>query len=97
MVRVGAERDAYSFAPGNAQERQIYVLSIGIAVDLDRFVQSGRFGKDSRPIGGETQSEVVNATAGMTLHVNIRITYRTQISFRLVFRFAKRRMEGAEN
>ena len=77
MVSVGAERNARAFAPSDLEERDVEILTIGITVDFERLIQLRRFDKNARPIGGQTESEVVNTPARVAENVKLGIPQRS--------------------
>src|SRR5207237_1640278 len=83
-VGIGSQRNAASCLRGKPNQIDIEVLAIGIRIDLDCLVQVGGDGEDARPIRGQAEPEIVNAPPWMTENLDVGITQRLEIAFRLI-------------
>src|SRR5436305_860348 len=94
-MRVGAQRNAAACFPCDVQQVNVEVLSVRIAVDLDRFVQPRSFVKDILPLGRESKAKVVNPATRMTKDLDRRIAQRSDVPRRLIFLRAQRGVNTA--
>jgi hypothetical protein len=72
-------------------------LTIGIAVNLDRFIKFGGKIKDALPISLQPQTKIVNSSTRMAQYVNVRISQSCEVALSLIFFLAQRRMKAAEH
>jgi hypothetical protein len=75
------------------EQSEMQVLTIRVTIDLERFVEFGGFGEDTPPIGGQSRSEVIDASARMPVDVHIRIANCAKIALGLVLGRAERGSE----
>lgn len=97
MMRISAQRHARFGSTRELQQFDVKILTIRVAVDLDRFIQGSGFRENARPVGRKAEAKVVNATARVTEDVDRRITQRGEVTLGLIFRFAQCGMEGCED
>lgn len=60
MMRVGAQRNSCTFLSCQPQQTHFEILAIGIAINLDRFIEIGCFGEDAAPICLQTLPMIEN-------------------------------------
>src|SRR6476646_8831780 len=97
MVRVRAERNSGSGFTRDLQQRQIEILSIRVAVDLDGLVEPGGRREHLGPVRGQSETKIVNAPPRMTENVDVRISKGREVAERLVFLRAQGRMKCAQH
>src|SRR2546423_1663854 len=97
MVRICAHGYPSAAALGDFQQAQIQILSVGISIDLHRFIEPPRFAKDRFPICAQTETIIVNPAARMAEDLNVGIANGGEITFGLVFLAPQGGMERAED
>ena len=87
MMSVCAEGNTRSVVAREFDQRNVQVLPVWIAVNLQRFIEPGGFCEYAWPICLQPDPKVVNTTARVTEDVNVRIAQCCQIALGLIFCF----------
>jgi hypothetical protein len=97
MVGIGAKRDAAAFCTGDLEELNVQVLAIGIAIDLNGFIELRGAGKHTTPISFESEAIIVNAAAWVAEDVERRIFQSRKVARCLIVSLPELGMKGAED
>jgi len=71
---IGAKRNSRTLLSSQSQQTDFEILSVGIAVNLDCFIEVGSFSKDATPVCSQTFPVIENTYLRMPENVDAFVT-----------------------